>query len=116
MYLKKTHRIEAIMFLYFVALMIITLMERRIRVNMAKEKIEKLPILPQGMNTRKPTWDNIRYFFRNVHLSEIVKGAVSIQIEVMGVTAMHQEIARLLEVPGNVYDSLQRDWWRWTIT
>ena len=115
-YLKKTHRIEAIMFLYFVALMIVTLMERRIRASMAKEKIEKLPILPQGMNTRKPTWDNIRYFFRNVHLCEIVKGAVSIQIQIMGVTAMHEDIARLLGVPGSAYDYLQRDWWRWTDT
>lgn len=110
-YLKKTHRIEALMLLYFVALMIISLMERRIRANMAKEKIEKLPILPQGMNTRKPTWDNIRYFFRDVHLCEIVRGAVSIQTEVMGVTAMHAQIVRLLGVPGSAYDCLQRDWW-----
>ena len=107
-YLKKTHRIEAIMLLYFVALMIITLMERSIRAKMAKEKIEKLPILPQGMNTRRPTWDNIRYFFRNVHLSEIIRGAVSIQTEVMGVTAMHAEILRLLGVPGSAYDCLQQ--------
>jgi transposase len=113
-YLKKPHRIEAIMFLYFVALMIITLMERSIRAKMAEEKIEKLPILPQGMNTRKPTWDNIRYFFRNVHLCEIVKGAESMQIEVMGVTALHAEIARLLGVPGSAYDYLRRDWWLWT--
>ena len=115
-YLKKTHRIEAIVLLYFVALMIITLMERSIRANMAKEKIEKLPILPQGMNTRKPTWDNIRYFFRNVHLCEIIKEAVSIQIEVIGVTAMHEQIARILGVPSNAYDGLERDWWRWTGT
>jgi transposase len=115
-YLKKTDRIEAIMLLYFVALMVITLMERRLRANMAKEKIEKLPILLQSMNTRKPTWDNIRYYFRNVHLCEIVKGAVSIQIEVMGVTAMHEEIARLPGVPGSAYDYLHRDWWRWTGT
>ena len=115
-YLKKTHRIEAIMLLYFVALMIITLMERSIRAKMAKDKIEKLPILPQGMNTRRPTWDNIRYFFRNVHLSEIIRGAVSIQTEVMGVTAMHAEIVRLPGVPGSAYDCLQQGWWRWAGT
>lgn len=115
-YLKKTHRIEAIMFLYFVALMIITLMERNIRSNMAKEKIEKIPILPQGMNSRRPTWDNIRYFFRNVHLTEIVIAGVSIRTEVMGVTAMHKKITRLLEVPSSAYECLQWDWWRWTGT
>jgi transposase len=115
-YLKKPHRIEAMMFLYFVALMIVTLMERRVRANMAIEKLEKLPILPQGMNTRKPTWNNIRYFFRNVHLSEIAKESITIQTDVMGVTALHEKILQLMQVPHNAYDSLQSDWWRWTGT
>ena len=66
-FLKKEKRIEAMLFQYFVALMIVSLIERKIRMNMAKEEIEKLPILPQGMNTKKPKWNNIRYFFRNVH-------------------------------------------------
>jgi len=43
--------------------------------NMEKEKIEKLPILPQGMNTKKPPWNNIRYFFRDVHYSRHRKKA-----------------------------------------
>ena len=58
---KKVKRIEAILFFYFVALMIVSLIERKIRINMTKAKIEKLPILPQTMNTKKPTWNNIRY-------------------------------------------------------
>ncbi|MCP3871974.1 MAG: IS1634 family transposase, partial [Desulfobacteraceae bacterium] len=44
-FLKKEKRIEAMLFLYFVALMIVSLIERKIRMNMAKENIEKLPIL-----------------------------------------------------------------------
>ncbi len=115
-YLKKTHRIEAIMFLYFVALMIMTLMERSIRANMARRQIEKVPILPQGMNTRKPTWDNIRYFFRNVHRSEITSGAESVQVEIRGVTTLHKEILSLLDVPASVYERLKWDWWRWSGT
>ena len=47
-FLKKEKRIEAMLFLYFVALMIVSLIERKIRINMAKEQIEKLPILPQA--------------------------------------------------------------------
>jgi transposase len=61
-FLKKEKRIEAILFVYFVSLMIVSLIERKIRMNMAKANIEKLPILPQAMNTKKPTWNNIRYF------------------------------------------------------
>ncbi len=68
-FLKKPKRIEAMTFLYFIALMIVSLMERNIRKNMVQEKIEKLPILPNGMKTSKPTWNNIKYFWYNIHLT-----------------------------------------------
>jgi hypothetical protein len=78
-FIKKEKRIEAMLFLYFVALMIVSLIERKIRMNMAKDDIEKLPILPQGMNSKKPTWNNIRYLYRDVHYSQIIRDGVCIQ-------------------------------------
>jgi hypothetical protein len=44
----------------------IPFIERKIRMNMARKDIEKLPISPQGMNSKKPTWNNIRYFYNPV--------------------------------------------------
>lgn len=111
-FLKKVKRIEAMLFLYFVALMIVSLIERKIRMNMAKEKIEKLPILPQGMNTKKPTWNNIRYFYRNIHFSEIIRDGTSILSEVKGLSTLHKKINRLLEVPEVVYETLNSRWWQ----
>ncbi len=115
-FLKKEHRIEAMLFLYFIALMIVSLIERKIRMNMMSENIEKLPILPQKMNTKKPTWNNIRYFFRNVHYSQIIRNGVCIQAVVKGVSVLHELINRLLEIPEDVYKSLQKDWWRFKTT
>jgi len=111
-FLKKEKRIEAILFLYFVALMIVSLIERKIRMNMATAKIEKLPILPQSMNTKKPTWNNIRYFFRNVHYSEIIQQGVCIQSMVKGLSDLHKQVNRLLDVPSAVYKNLHPDWWQ----
>jgi transposase len=111
-FLKKPKRIEAMLFLYFVALMIVSLIERKIRMNMAKENIEKLPILPQGMNSKRPTWNNIRYFFRNVHLSEIIRDKVPIQTTVKGVSDLHKQINHLLEMPAPTYENLQPGWWQ----
>ena len=111
-FLKKEKRIEAVLFLYFVALMIVSLIERKIRMNMARESIEKLPILPQGMNTKKPTWNNIRYFYRNVHYSQIIRDGLCIQAVVKGLTYLHERINRLLEIPDTVYKNLQDSWWR----
>jgi transposase len=115
-FLKKEHRIEAMLFLYFVALMIVSLIERKVRMNMAKEQIDKLPILPQGMNTKKPTWNNLRYFYRNVHFSQIIRDGVCIQAVVQGLNDLHKEINRLLEVPESVYDCLQDGWWQFKTT
>ena len=111
-FLKKEKRIEAMLFLYFVALMIVSLIERKIRMNMKRESIEKLPILPQGMNSKKPTWNNIRYFFRNVHYSEIIRNGTCIQGAVKGLGALHEQINWLLEVPDSVYKNLQGSWWQ----
>ena len=115
-FLKKEKRIEAILFLYFVALMIVSLIERKIRMNMAKANIEKLPILPQAMNSKKPTWNNIRYFFRNVHYSEIICDGVCIQSMVKGLSDLHKQINRLLDVPSSVYKNLQHSWWQFKYT
>jgi len=111
-FLKKEKRIEAFLFLYFVALMIVSLLERKIRMNMVKEHIEKLPLLPQGMNSKKPTWNNIRYFFRNVHYSQIIRDGVCIQSLAKGLSELHNKIIRLLEVPGKVYTDIQDNWWQ----
>jgi transposase len=115
-FIKKEHRIEAMLFLYFIALMIVSLIERKIRMNMENEKIEKLPILPQGMNTKKPTWNNIRYFYRNVHYSQIIRNGVCIQAVVKGIGALHELINRLLELPDAVYKNLQDGWWQFQAT
>jgi len=115
-FLKKEKRIEAMLFLYFVALMIVSLIERKIRMNMARENIEKLPILPQGMNTKKPTWNNIRYFYRNIHYSQVIRGDVCLQAAVKGLSDLHEQINRLLEIPDSVFKRLQDNWWRFKET
>jgi transposase len=110
-FLKKESRIEAVLLLYFFALMIVSLIERNIRLNMTKQKIEKLPILPQKMNTKKPTWNNIRYFYRNIHLSVIIKNKVPIQADVQGFSELHKKICQLIEVPCSAYKNLHDGWW-----
>ena len=110
-FLKKPRRIEAMTFLYFIALMIVSLMERNIRKNMAEEKVEKLPILPNGMNTKKPTWNNLNYFFERVHLSMIEKQARTIKTILKGITTLHKTVLKLMGVPPSAYTTIQDRWW-----
>jgi transposase len=115
-FLKKETRIEAMLFLYFVALMIVSLIERKIGMNMTSEKIEKLPILPQGMNAKKPTWNNIRYFYDDVHYSQIIRDGVCIQAVVKGLSDLHEQINFLLKIPDSVYKNIPETWWRFKDT
>jgi transposase len=110
-FLKKETRIEAMLFLYFVALMIVSLIERNIRMNMEKQKIEQLPILPQRMNTKKPTWNNIRYFFNDVHSVEISQNNIPVHLEINNVKKLHQLVLKLLEIPDTIYTNLTGEWW-----
>jgi len=102
-FLEKSSRIEAITFLYFVALMVISLMERAIRKQMAEESIESLGILPQKMKTATPTWNNLRYLFRNVHLSQIFIKEHLAKQTLKGLHEIHIEVLRLLGVPASKY-------------
>ena len=110
-FLKKNERIEATVFLYFIALMIVSLIERNIRQQMKEKGIESLPILPTGLKTKSPTWNNIRYFFRSIYLGMIVDGDKVISEQVKGVTKLHKEVLGLLKVPISRYDKLKDYWW-----
>ena len=114
-FLEKPRRIEAMLFLYFVALMIVGLLERNIRKNMQQEKIEKLRILPNGMKTATPTLNNINNFFRNVHLSVVSKKNSILSSSIKGVTDTHEQVLRLLKVPELVYSNLKNNWWDFAV-
>lgn len=52
---KNIERVEAMMFLYFVALIIQAVIEREVRMNMKKNAIDKLPLYPEHRLSYHPT-------------------------------------------------------------
>ena len=114
-FLERPQRIEAMMFLYFVALMLVSLIERRIRLEMQQRKIDKLPMRPAGMYTKKPTWRTITDSFEGVHLAALVQSGTVVQAALKGMTALRQQILELLKVPIKTYTRLRDGWWRFAI-
>jgi len=110
-FLKTPRRIEAMVFLYFIALMLVSLLERTIRAQMHQEHIESLPIRPSGLNTKAPTWENLQHVFRNVHLAMVVRGQRTLTTSVKGIGSLQAQLLRLLKVPTSVYAQLQDGWW-----
>ena len=110
-FLKTPHRIEAMLFLYFIALMLVSLIERNIRGEMKKAQIKSLPIRPSGLPTKAPTWENLQHFFRNIHLAIVRQGEQQLQSAVKGISTLHAKLLRLLKVPLSVYEHLMDRWW-----
>ncbi len=111
-FLKKPERIEAMLFLYIIALMLIALIERRIRKNMEAEQIANLPILPQGMKTQKPTWSNIKFCFNGtIMLSVLFGNEDNWQHQVKGIGKKQQQVLSLLGIEERKYQEMTPDWW-----
>lgn len=59
MYLKSVSRIEALLFLHFVALLVHALIERQIRRAMKTREISDLPLYPEERDCKAPSTDRI---------------------------------------------------------
>jgi transposase len=114
-FLKTPRRIEAMLFLYFIALMLVSLIERRIRLEMHEQHIERLPLRPAGMQTEKPTWRTIRDSFHGVHLATIECSGKVVQTTLKGLSELRRQILELLKVPITIYTSLRDEWWRFAL-
>jgi len=70
---KKIERVEAIMFLFFMALMVQGIIERKVRLAMKENGIKSLPIYPEYRNCFYPTTSKIFYNFDSIFSYKILK-------------------------------------------
>jgi hypothetical protein len=63
--LKKNSRIDALMFLEFIAHMVAALIERALRQKMIEREIDLLCSLPEGRASKTPTIDQVLRLFEH---------------------------------------------------
>ncbi len=63
---KKIERVEAIMFIFFLSLMIQAIIEREVRLKMKEEGIKTLPIYPESRDAYHPTTSKILDTFEGI--------------------------------------------------
>lgn len=71
---KSIQRVEAVMFLFFLALMVQAVLERMVRNTMHAKKIEPLPIYPEHRISYHPTTAKIFERFAGVSVSKLLLG------------------------------------------
>jgi transposase len=71
-FLKNPERIEALLFLYFLALLIDGLVERETRKAMKLRNLDTVPIYPEARACNRPTANKIFDLFRDVRLHRVI--------------------------------------------
>lgn len=93
---KKVERVEAMMFLFFMALIIQAVIEREVRRTMDDQAIDAIPIYPEHRLAYHPTTAKIFDRFHNTSLYQVVNGKKVIKQYQDELTPVQQSVLELL--------------------
>jgi transposase len=71
-FLQNTGRIEALLLLYFIAILVTSLLERNIRESMKKQSIDSIRIYPEERECKFPTANKVLELFSDIRLQHII--------------------------------------------
>ena len=100
---KTPERIEAYLFLYFLAVTVHALIERKVRESMNVANIESIPIYPEERDCRAPTADKILDLFKNQRQHKLVDGNNTIKVFWDDLSAVQRQVLELLDIPTSVF-------------
>ncbi len=103
-YLKETSRIQALLCVYFFALLVESLLERELRRAMDGAGIESLPLYPEGRACRRPTARRVIDLFEEVQRHELSAGNRRPVVFSTELTRLQRRVLRLLGMP-KAYDT-----------
>jgi transposase len=102
-YLKAVHRIQALLCVYFFALLVEALLERQLRRAMQREEIEALPLYPEGRACRWPTARRVMELFESVQRHNLAHGQRPAEVLVTELTRLQRKLLALLGLPAKGY-------------
>ena len=104
-FLKKNDRIEALMFVYFLAQLLCALIERELKREMNKRNIRQIQILPEERPSASPTAEQVLRVFQPCarHLLLPKRGHAPVQTFTDPLSKIQKQILELLSVPLGAY-------------
>lgn len=98
-FLKKNQRVEALMFVYFLATLVAALAEREIRRAMAAADLKVIHTLPEERPTGTPTWEQITRLFAELARYELKEGKRTVRVFADQLNSPQRQVLALLEIP-----------------
>jgi transposase len=102
-YLKAVHRIQALLAVYFFALLLEALLERELRQAMQRKGTESLPLYPEGRPCRWPTARRVLDLFEPVQRHTLKHGKRPAEVLVTDLTRLQRRLLNLLRLPPDQY-------------
>jgi len=103
-FLKKNQRIEALMFVYFLAQLVCALIERQLRNAMREHGLSHIPILPEDRPSTTPTTEQvIRVFSSRARHLLLSKDSKLVQTFTDPLSSIQEQILDLLSILPSVY-------------
>ncbi len=102
-WLKNVARIEALLFLYFVALLVHALLERELRQGMAREKVESLPLYPEERECRAPSTERILDLFAPLQRHRLRQHGNLLQVFEPELGKLHKKVLGLMRFPVSAF-------------
>jgi transposase len=101
-YIKKPRRAAGLVHAAFLAMMLDALIERALRKGMTRERLESLPILPEGRPSKTPTTARLLEMFSGVSWYEFERGDETVTFPIR-LTELQRQLLDLLEVDPAAY-------------
>ncbi|MCP3997353.1 MAG: IS1634 family transposase [bacterium] len=102
-YLKDVSRIQALLCVYFLVLLVESLLERELRQAMEREGLESLPLYPEDRPCRHPTARRVIDLFADIHRHTLHSDDEAPTVFVAELSALQRRILKLLGVPTTKY-------------
>jgi transposase len=102
-FLKKNTRLEALLFVYFIAQLVAALIERTVRQNMRRQAIQAIPILPEGRDSKTPTYEQILCTFVGRTKHQLYEQDRLIKTFIDPLSQIQKTVLKLLEIDSAVY-------------
>jgi transposase len=100
--LKKAQRVVAYLHMHVMALMVATLIERKLRLAVKKHGLDALPLYPENRPCPYPTMFDIVRAFQGVERYEVVDGE-KLTVFPAKLSPLQKKVLELLEVPASLY-------------
>jgi transposase len=104
-WLKNVSRIEAVLFLYCVALLVHALLEREVRQGMAREHLTHLPLYPEERDCTAPSTERILDVFAPLQRHRLRRGGRPVQVFEPELNRLHTQILGLMRLPASIFCS-----------